>query len=135
MFEVCYTTFVGVIKMIKRVVVAGCRDYNNYEEASEYIDYCLADIVNDNEIIILSGRASGADRLGEMYAREKGYKIEYYPADWETYGRSAGPIRNEQMARVCDMVICCWDGKSRGTKSMISYTNKYNRDLKIKEIH
>ena len=28
----------------KRVVIAGCRDYNNYEEAKAYIDFCLSNI-------------------------------------------------------------------------------------------
>jgi len=27
--------------MIKRVVIAGCRDYSNYEQAKPYIDFCL----------------------------------------------------------------------------------------------
>ena len=27
--------------MIKRVAVAGCRKYENYEEAKEYIDFCI----------------------------------------------------------------------------------------------
>ena len=42
-----------------------------------------------------------------------------YPADWERHGRAAGPIRNEEMAEVSDALIAFWDGKSRGTKSMI----------------
>ena len=44
--------------MIKRIVIAGCRDYNNYDEAKEYIDLCLSNIRKTNEIIIVSGCAS-----------------------------------------------------------------------------
>ena len=120
--------------MIKRVVIAGCRDYTNYEEAKVYIDFCLSNIRKENKIIILSGCASGADAIGERYAEENGFELEKYPADWVKYGRSAGPIRNRQMAEICDFVICFWDEKSRGTKSMIELARKYNKPIKIKII-
>ena len=124
----------GEIFMVKKIVIAGCRDYINYEEAKLYIDFCLTDIRNNNEIIILSGGAKSADAIGEQYAKENGFKVEKYPADWEKYGRGAGPRRNKQMAEVCDCVICFWDGKSKGTKSMISYAKEYGKPIRIKMI-
>ena len=120
--------------MIKRVVIAGCRYYNNYDEAKPYIDYCLSNVRKENNIVIISGGASGADAIGERYAEENGFDVEKYPADWENYGRSAGPRRNKQMAEVSDYVICFWDEKSKGTKSMIEYAEKYGKPIKIKKI-
>ena len=120
--------------MCLRIVIAGCRDFNDYKEAKEYIDFCISNIRKANKIIIISGGASGADTLGERYAKENGFKVELYPANWEKYGRSAGPKRNEQMAKICDYVICFWDGKSRGTKSMIEYAKKHQKPIKIKQI-
>jgi len=120
--------------MIKRVVIAGCRNYNNYDEAKEYIDFCLSNIRKENDIIIVSGCASGADKIGERYAKENGFKVEQYPADWEKYGRSAGPKRNRKMAEVADYVICFWDGQSRGTRSMIEYAKACGKPTKIKTI-
>lgn len=121
--------------MIKRVVIAGCRDYNNYDEAKIYIDFCLSNIRQENEIIIVSGCASGADAIGERYARENGFKVEKYPANWGKYGKGAGPMRNRQMAEVCDYVICFWDGKSRGTKSMIEFAKDFNKPVRVKKIY
>ncbi len=118
----------------KRVVITGCRDYNNYDEAKSYIDFCLSNIRKENNIVIVSGCASGADAIGQRYAQENGFVVEKYPADWKTYGRSAGPRRNKQMAEVSDLVICFWDEKSKGTKSMIEYAIKYNKTVKIKKI-
>ncbi len=120
--------------MIKRVVVAGCRNYDNYDEAKRYIDDCLSDIRRNYQVVIVSGGCKGADLLGERYAEENGFEIERYPADWKTYGRSAGPRRNKQMAEVSDYVICFWDEKSKGTKSMIDCARKYNKPIKIKKI-
>lgn len=119
---------------IKRVVIAGCRYYHNYGEAKPYIDFCLSNIRKENEIIIVSGCASGADTIGERYAKENRFKVEKYPANWETFGKSAGPRRNRQMAEIADCVICFWDEKSKGTKSMIDYARKYNKPIRIKII-
>lgn len=119
---------------VKRVVVAGCRDYTNYAEAKEYIDYCISNIRKENKIIIVSGGAGGADSLGERYARENGLEVERYPADWNKYGRGAGPRRNRQMAEVSDYVICFWDGQSRGTKSMIDCARQCGKPVNIKNI-
>ncbi len=120
--------------MIKRVVIAGCRNYDNYDEAKQFIDLALSNIRKNNAIIIVSGCASGADTIGERYANENGLEVERYPADWRKYGRCAGPIRNRQMAEVCDFVICFWDGQSRGTKSMIEYARQYGKPIRIKKI-
>ena len=118
----------------KRVVIAGCRDYDNYDEAKAFIDFCLSNIRKNYKIIIVSGCASGADAMGERYAKENGFKVERYPADWKKYGRSAEPKRNKQMAEVCDYVICFWDEKSRGTKSMIEYAKRCNKPVFVKKI-
>ena len=120
--------------MIKRIVVAGCRDYNNYNEAKKYIDFCISKIKENNTLVFISGGCKGADMLGERYAKENGYKIERYIAQWDKYGKSAGPIRNEKMAEIGDYVICFWDGKSRGTKTMIDYAKEQGKPIKIKKL-
>ncbi|MBO5783872.1 MAG: DUF2493 domain-containing protein [Clostridia bacterium] len=118
----------------RRVVIAGCRDYNDYEEAKGYIDLCLSNIRKEYRIIIVSGCASGADALGERYADENGFAVEKHPADWDQHGKSAGPRRNREMAQVADYVICFWDGISRGTKSMIEYAKLCGKPVKVKRI-
>lgn len=113
--------------MQKRIVIAGCRSYENYEEAKKYIDYCITYIKEEYTLIFVSGGCKGADFLGERYAQENGYKIERYLAQWDKYGRSAGPKRNEKMAQIADYIICFWDGKSKGTMSMIRCAKQFNK--------
>lgn len=120
--------------MTKRIVVSGCRYFENYDIAKEYIDMCIKEIRQKYKLVFLSGCCKGADLLGERYAKENGFEIEYYPADWDTFGKSAGPERNLQMAKNCDYVICFWDEKSRGTASMISLAKKLNKPIRIKII-
>lgn len=106
-----------------KVIVAGCRDFADYDLLKEKCDFYLQN-KKPEIIVIVSGHASGADTLGERYAQERGYETEVYPADWKTNGRAAGPIRNAQMAAVADALIAFWDGKSRGTKNMIDTATK-----------
>lgn len=120
--------------MVKRVVVAGCRYYQDYEAAKTYLEMCIQNIRQTYTLIFLSGGCKGADMLGERYANENGFRIERYPANWKKFGKSAGPRRNRQMAKACDYCICFWDGKSRGTASMIFYAKQFKKPLKIKWI-
>ncbi|MGL5923783.1 DUF2493 domain-containing protein [Chroococcidiopsis sp.] len=101
--------------MIK-VVVAGSRSFSNYPVAKFYLDLAL---INHTDVEIVSGTARGADQLGERYAKEKGFPVKLYPAEWDMYGKSAGYIRNEKMAKYVSHAVIFWDGKSKGTKHMI----------------
>ena len=109
-----------------KLVIAGSRDFKDYSLLSETLDKHLKNRARNKAITIISGTAKGADQLGEQYAKEKGYKVEYYPADWERYGNAAGPIRNTQMAKAADDVIVFWDGKSAGTRNMMEAAQKEN---------
>lgn len=106
-----------------KVIIAGSRDFNNYDYLKEKCDYWL----NFHSIInpeIVSGTANGADKLGEKYALEKGYKITRFPAYW-SLGKQAGYLRNKEMAKYSNVLIVFWDGKSKGTKHMIDLAKEY----------
>lgn len=109
-----------------KLVIAGSRDFQDYSLLCETVDRHLKNKAGNKTITIISGTANGADQLGERYAKEKGYKLEYYPADWEHYGNAAGPLRNTQMAKAADDVIVFWDGKSAGTKNMMEAAEREN---------
>lgn len=68
---------------------------------------------------VLCGKALGADTLGERYALTRGLPLEYYPANWDKYGKQAGFIRNTTMADNAEALIALWNGFSRGTAHMI----------------
>lgn len=102
-----------------RVIIAGTRDFSDYELLRQKCDAILSAKRQDSHIVVVSGTARGADRLGERYARERGYEIRRFPADWDNDGNAAGPIRNAKMADNADALIAFWDAKSRGTRNMI----------------
>ena len=114
-----------------RVIIAGGRDFSDYALLKATMDRLLVNITE--EIVVLCGKARGADTLGEQYAKEKGFSVAYYPADWEQYGKRAGYLRNEQMAQNADALAAFWDGQSRGTKHMIDLANKYALMVRVKK--
>jgi hypothetical protein len=112
-----------------KVIIAGSRGFNNYELLKTEVKAFLEGV---EQIEVVSGTASGADKLGEIYAREVNYSIKKFPANWDLHGKSAGMKRNYEMACYADALICFWDGKSRGTANMIEVAKK--RGLKVKVI-
>jgi len=104
-----------------KVIIAGSRSFNNYELLKAKCNTLLA---NQKDIVIVSGCAQGADKLGERYASEMGYGVERHPADWDKYGKSAGYKRNTEMAETAQALIAFWDGESKGTKHMIETAQK-----------
>lgn len=110
-----------------KIIIAGSRDFNDYETLKKVCDFMLS---RQDEIEIVSGGARGADKLGESYAKEKGYPIKQFPADWSK-GKGAGYIRNEDMARYGDALIAFWDGESKGTEHMINLAKKHGLKVKV----
>jgi hypothetical protein len=73
---------------------------------------------------IVSGCGGNVDHAGEYVADVKNLPLHKFPANWTSLGRKAGPIRNREMAEYADALIAIWDGKSKGTKSMIDEAKK-----------
>lgn len=118
--------------MLYRIIIAGGRSFSDYKLLKDKLDYYLRDKVRQGyEIIIISGTANGADKLGERYAMERGYKIERYPADWNKYKKAAGYRRNVQMSEVANACVVFWDGVSPGSKHMIDIATNKGLPLRV----
>ena len=114
-----------------KVIIAGSRGFSNYKLLREKCNKFLREKRKECNIIIVSGHARGADTLGEKYAKDEGFDLEIYPAQWKKFGKAAGFRRNEQMAEVADALIAFWNGESHGTKHMIDIMNEKNLLVKV----
>jgi len=99
-----------------RVIVAGSRDFNSYEDLRVRLDSILS---RHSNIEIVSGGARGADSMGERYAIERGLLLRRIPAYWHAFNKAAGHIRNRRMAWYGTHLAAFWNGESVGTKGMI----------------
>ncbi len=110
-----------------KLVIAGNRDSQvNLDEMEKAV---WASGFKPTEIV--SGAASGIDRLGELWAEKNEIPIYRFPAQWETYGKSAGPKRNKEMAAYGDALLAIWDGKSPGTRNMIENMTREGKPVKV----
>lgn len=116
-----------------RVIIAGGRDFDDYALLRKTVDKFVAE--RQKDIVVVCGKAKGADTLGEQYAKEHGYEVTYFPADWKKFGKRAGFIRNEEMAKNADALIAFWDGQSHGTANMIDLAKRYVLDIVVKHYH
>ena len=91
--------------MIKRIIVAGSRNYHNYQEAESYINFCICRIRKEYNLVFVSGGCRGADALGERYAISNGYAVERHPAKWQLYGRSNKEPNNDNVRRLCYLFL------------------------------
>ena len=121
--------------MSTRVIIAGSRDFSDQDLFNTSVHNILKDIPTDS-IQIISGGCRGADRMGEEYAIEWHIPYVIYPANWKKLGISAGPIRNEQMARYASqadrgILIAFPIGESRGTMNMIKLAAQYGLETHV----
>jgi hypothetical protein len=96
-----------------KVVIAGGREYTFTQDDKAILNK-LHSKFRFTEVV--SGGARGADHEGELWAKAHNISLKIFPADWDTHGKSAGYIRNRQMAEYADAVILMPGGK--GTASM-----------------
>lgn len=118
--------------MDTRVIVCGCKDFKDRDFCFSKLDEILPGYDNPE---IVSGHAKGADAFGEDYAKQHSLPLQIFPAEWNRYGRAAGPIRNRAMLQYAlekkPLIIAFWNGTSRGTKNMISQAEKAGAEVKI----
>lgn len=69
------------------------------------------------------------DSCAKKLAEEMLGHSRTFKADWNTYGKTAGPKRNAQMAEYGDALLVIWDGKSRGSANMKSEMLKLGKPV------
>ncbi len=86
------------------------------------------DIFDTKITEVVTGKARGADTLGEKWARcVADLPVKEFPADWNQYGKRAGPIRNGEMADYADgLIVFIWEG-SRGSANMLEQMQNRNK--------
>ena len=118
-----------------RLLICGDRNWSDGNAIREVIK-------SFNPTIIIEGEAKGADTLARLSANAMGIETLKFPADWQKYGRAAGPIRNSQMLKEGNPdVVVGFHYKideSKGTRDMLTRAKKAGKatfifDGKLKE--
>lgn len=109
-----------------KILVCGSRTWSDYTTMAQWLNG------HPRGSTVIHGAARGADQLAGTIARQLGYNVEEYPADWRGKGKAAGFIRNlEMLDQKPDKVIAFWDGASTGTKHMIDEARKRGVSVEV----
>ena len=114
--------------------IAGPRDFTDRDTIYTRLDEFFKDNLPEH---IITGDAKGVDSLAQEWGKLRGISsIEKYIAYWDKYGKSAGPIRNHEMALVADELISFRINKlwSRGTLNMTNQMKNENKPVHIIDV-
>lgn len=109
--------------------IVGYRYYNDYDEFSESLSI-ITDEYGYPKKVISGGHLSrdkikqGTDTLAWKWATDNSIPITEHEANWNEYGRAAGPIRNKLIVRDSDILIAFVSPKSKGTLNTIKLANE-----------
>ena len=104
-----------------KIAVVGSRNVN-VVDISRYISNCEE---------IVSGGAVGVDSCAAQYAKENGIKLTVFLPQYELYGRAAPIVRNKEIVDYADKIVAFWNGRSKGTLSVIKYAEKTGKSCEI----
>jgi len=109
-----------------RLIIAGSRSFTHYQHLCQTLAPERHRITQ-----VLTGGARGADQLGFRWALKHHIRSRCFAADWERFGKAAGVRRNHQMAQAGDLLIAFWDGRSAGTRHMISCMQQLGKPVVV----
>lgn len=104
------------------VLVCGGRDFSDRQTMFKVLGHLST---KHRFTTLIHGAARGADVMAGDWATSFGLYVVDMPADWATYGKAAGPIRNAKMLEVGqpDLVVAFPEGRledSKGTRDMVT---------------
>lgn len=107
---------------LPHLVVFGGRDFADATLLYAKLDHFTAEL---GKLVVVTGDATGADRLAAAWALDRKHTLVIHYADWDTHGKSAGPLRNLEMVNSVRAVehkfaVAFHDGKSRGTADTLA---------------
>jgi hypothetical protein len=114
-----------------RVLICGSREWTDGAAIRRELERL------NGVVWVIEGGARGADALGEAAALALGIAVRHFPADWQRYGRAAGPIRNQRMLDEGkpDLVLAFHAdlARSKGTADMVRRATKAGIQVRVFE--
>lgn len=109
-----------------RILVTGSR-YATPEAHRAAIEWALSAAKGYPAVTLIHGGAPGVDTIAAQIATEWGWALREYRANWDRFGKAAGPLRNKEMVDAGADVVTAFPIKglaNRGTKHCAGYADE-----------
>lgn len=110
------------------ITVTGSRDFNSPDLVNQVFDaICDEWRIGNYPVLVRHGGARGADQLAGKIAKNRGWQVQEFPANWDAHGKSAGYVRNRELIDaepIADVVAAFQVNNSKGTQNTIDLAHK-----------
>lgn len=113
-----------------RILVTGSRDWEDMDMI--FLELTKLTGLEVGHTLVHGDCPTGADYFANLWAEcQPDVTIEKHPADWEKYGKSAGPRRNREMVELgADICLAFIKNNSKGA----SMTARFAEEAGIKVV-
>ena len=105
-----------------KLLIAGSRSISQFD---------LTPYVSSEVEWIITGGASGIDRIAEAYADQLKISKLILRPQYHRYGKGAPLRRNREMVELADAVLVIWDGHSKGSLHTMEYAQKQGKTVTL----
>lgn len=112
-----------------KLAIVGDRNYKDYKKFTKRVDKFIEK--EGRPTLIVSGGARGIDHMAEKYAKKRKIPTKIFHADWKTFGKAAGPMRNVEIVNECTHVLAFLGEGSKGTASTIRIARNVHKPLTV----
>lgn len=118
-------------KILPKIIVSvsGSRNFKNYQYIEEVLNW-YSPIISEINV----GDAKGVDSLVTRYCNKYNIKCNIFEADWKTYGKAAGPIRNNDIISGTQLLLAFKAKDSIGTVDAIKKAFKMGIQVHVFEV-
>lgn len=111
--------------MSRRILITGSRDWD--DEACIEAALGAEFLASFGPPTLVTGACpTGADAIAErIWIRNFHLPVERHPADWATWGKAAGPRRNDEMVRLgADVCVAFIKNRSKGATHTVALAER-----------
>ncbi len=121
------------MKEVIKIAVVGSRSITNKEYVFSVLNFYLARLLREYEVVIVSGdQKKGVDGYAKSFAEERGLVYKGFPPRYDLYHAKRAPLeRNTEIVNESDYLIAIQHNSSSGTQDSINKALKKGIQTKI----
>lgn len=111
------------------LAIVGSRNFNDKSSFTKHVQEWIRE--NGKPEKIVSGGATGADRLARNFAKDNNIDLIEFLPDYNKHGRIAPLLRNTQIVECCTHAIAFPSKNGSGTQDTIRKLKNSNKSVTI----